>query len=225
MNRIDRPEALRTLMYLRDEIVFRSFRDGLVYVETNNRVTYIADLLLELYPKSRFVHVFRHPYDFIRSGMRRAYYNGHMRDSARIIPAPEDPYRSQWATLSAMEKVAWYWATVNSECIQFLDQVPSHQKMSFSSERFFEAPPALIGRLFDFISSADYHPLRSDVERVMNTRYNAQKEGRFSPPTEWTDQQIGSINEIVGPVATQLSYELLTNQNAKHSMHIERADS
>src|SRR5690625_618085 len=95
---IESAQALRTLMYLRDELVFRSYRDGMVFVETNNRLTYIADLLAELYPGGKFIHIYRNPYDFIRSGMRRKYYRGHMRDYARITPAAGEPNRDRKST-------------------------------------------------------------------------------------------------------------------------------
>ncbi len=221
MQRISRGEALRTLMYLRDEIVFRSYRDGFVYIETNNRVTYLADLLLELYPGSRFLYLYRNPYDFIRSGMRRRYFRGHMRDSTRIVPAPSDPYFGEWDHFSHIEKVAWYWAAVNSHCIRFTEQLPDRQNMSLASEELFEAPPPLVNQLFDFIGSAGYHPPASEVRRVMGTKHNAQKKGSFSRPKDWSDKQIAQVDRIVGPVAQKLSYRLLTHKKTSQSLSPE----
>lgn len=205
------PDALKTLMYLRDELVFRSYRDGFIFVETNNRLTYVADLLLTLYPASKFIHIYRNPYEFIRSGMRRNYYSGHMRDYARIQPREdESSYYEGWKDFTDLEKVAWNWKEINKLCLDFMQDLPNHQKMSFSSEAFFNANSDLVNNLFTFIGSAYYRPPQSDVNRVMGTKYNAQKEGQFSRVTEWTTPQLKKVNSIITPVARKLSYELLS---------------
>src|SRR5699024_945966 len=141
---IKQKNAVQSLRYLRDELVFRSFRDGFVYVETNNRLTYIADLLLELYPQSKFIFIHRDPYQFIRSAMRRGYYSSHLRDSARIAPHPANDYAERWETMPALEKVAWNWTAVNQIGLDFIDKLPAEQRMSFSSGSLFNADSALI---------------------------------------------------------------------------------
>lgn len=218
MDCIDPADAKRALQYLRDELVFRSVRDGLTFIETNNRLAYIADLLLELYPGSKFIHLYRNPYDFIRSGMRRKYYSGHLRDYARIRPAAADPECDNWDTFTDLQKVAWNWKTVNAHCLAFMEKLPGQQKMSLSSEVFFHAPDSLITSLFNFIGSANYHPTTAEINRVMGKKHNAQQEGRFSKPSDWTDRQVAQVNDIVGVVARKLSYELLEESTASNSI-------
>jgi len=210
MEQCDQATALSTLSYLRDELVFRSVRDGQIFVETNNRVTYLADLLLKLYPKSRFIHIYRNPYDFIRSGMRRKYYNGHMRDYARITPTAQDPSRAAWTDFSPLQKVAWNWAAINKRCLDFMDRLPDGQAMSFSSESLFRAELSFVHTLFDFVGSTACHPPASDIRQIMATKHNAQQEGRFSKPKEWDNRQIEAVNDIISPVATKLNYQLLS---------------
>ena len=212
MDQIDRRKARKSLIYLRDELVFRSLRDGFTFVETNNRVTYIADLLLQLYPSSKFIYIYRNPYDFIRSGMRRSYYSGHMRDYARIHPTRSSLSYDDWDTFTHLQKVAWNWKTVNRHCLSFMENLPDHQKMSFSSESFFKAQPSLTKTLFNFIGSSSYHPPSSDIRRVMGQKHNAQEKGQFSKPDNWSDQQVEQVNKIIAPVANKLSYELISTE-------------
>src|SRR5699024_3347188 len=175
MEQFDQDTALSMLSYLRDELVFRSVRDGQIFVETNNRVTYLADLLLKLYPKSRLIHIYRNPYDFIRSGMRRKYYNSHMRDYARIQHTAQDPSHEAWTDFSPLQKVAWNWTTVNKRCVDSLDGRPTEQAMSLSTEtlhraeRPFDQPPCNPTR------SMAYHPPTSDTTPSMGTKHNAQQ--------------------------------------------------
>src|SRR5699024_892945 len=210
MEQFDQDTALSTLSYLRDELVFRSVRDGQIFVETNNRVTYLADLLLKLYPASRFIHIYRNPYDFIRSGMRRKYYDGHMRDYARIKPTAQDPSHEAWTDFSPLQKVAWNWAAVNNRCLDLMDGLRDEQAMSFSSETLFRAELPLVHSLFDFAGSVAYHPSASDIRQVMGTKHNAQQKGRFSKPENWNNRQIDAVNDIIAPVATKLDYQLLS---------------
>jgi hypothetical protein len=205
-------EALRALQYLRDELVFRSSRDGFIYVETNNRVTYVADLLLELYPQSKFIFVHRNPYEFIRSGMRRGYYQHHMRDSARIQPLPDDACHGEWENWSEIEKVAWNWSRVNAYCLEFVQELPDNQKMVFSAESFFSGDQSLINNLFHFIGSEDYRPPKSDVERVMGKKHNAQRQGSFSKPKDWRQKQLENVERIIASVAAELCYPLLSEK-------------
>lgn len=209
---IDRAQALQSLTYLRDELVFRSFRDGFIYVETNNRLAYLVDLLLELYPQSRFIFIHRNPYHFIRSGMRRAYYQGHLRDSARITPNQTDDYAARWDSLTNIEKIAWNWVTINEFCLNFIEQLPPQQKMSFSSKNLFAAEPALINRLFDFTGSPRYHPPGADIKRVMGKKHNVQKQGSFPKPDNWTETQITKVDAIIASVSRRLEYPLLTDK-------------
>lgn len=205
---IETSHALKTLLYLRDELVFRSHRDGFIFVETNNRVTYIAELLLELYPSSKFIHIYRNPYNYIRSGMRRKYYSGHMRDYARVKPRGDDVYHERWDNLTDLEKVAWNWRTVNELCLDFMNNLPDNQKLGFSSEAFFNADTNLVKNLFTFIGSDQYVPPPSDVNRVMKKKHNAQQKGQFSTPDNWTDSQVKNVNKIIANTAEKLSYEL-----------------
>jgi hypothetical protein len=217
MQQIDRREARRSLIYLRDELLFRSVRDGFVFVETNNRLAYISDLLLKLYPASKFIHIYRNPYNFIRSGMRRNYYRGHMRDYARITPSKLDLSYDDWDTFTDLQKVAWNWKTVNRHCLGFMKNLPDTKGISFSSEDFFTAKSSLIESLFNFVGSENYHPPAGDIRRVMGQKHNAQKKGQFSKPSDWTDRQVEQVNKIIGPVAQKLSYELIPAEPSPQS--------
>ena len=56
------------------------------FVETNNRITFFAQQLAELYPKAKFIHLIRNPIDFIKSGLARNWYSGkNPHDEGHII--------------------------------------------------------------------------------------------------------------------------------------------
>jgi hypothetical protein len=57
----------------RDELIAYAHHKQKIYVETNNRLTFLAKALSKAFPKSKFIHLHRHPYEVIRSGMRRGW--------------------------------------------------------------------------------------------------------------------------------------------------------
>jgi hypothetical protein len=135
VNHSDYPELIRhsRLAYeqyegaphLFQEIV-RATRDGYilsahsrnqVYVETNNRITFFAHAIRAVYPQARFIHLVRHPGDFVRSGLRRGWYHGGRHDVGRIRDAtiPET-----WEAMADIEKIAWLWNETNRYIEDFL---------------------------------------------------------------------------------------------------------
>ena len=55
----------------RYEFIRNAHLSGLRYVETNNRLCFLADGIAKAFPKARFIHLVRHPEAFIRSGLQR----------------------------------------------------------------------------------------------------------------------------------------------------------
>ena len=77
----------------RDELIRQAVRTDKVYFETNNRLALLSELLIKRYPKAKFIHIVRHPCDFVRSGMRRNYFNNHPWD---FVPGYKFLNRLSW---------------------------------------------------------------------------------------------------------------------------------
>ena len=77
------------------------------YIETSNRMTFFADAIYDLFPRSKFIHLVRHPGSFVRSGIRRNYYTGNENDEGRLTPTESDPIYNQWNNLSQIRKIGW----------------------------------------------------------------------------------------------------------------------
>jgi hypothetical protein len=109
----------------RYELIRNAFLLGKKYVETNNRITFFAHALADLYPKAKFIHLVRNPDSFVKSGAQRGWYSGeNVYDEGRI--KMDDV--SQWNALNNHEKIAWLWAETN----RFIEVF----KQSFSSRTF-----------------------------------------------------------------------------------------
>ena len=96
----------------RMSILSETFRMNKKYLETNNRISLFAEGIAELMPNSKFIHLVRHPAEFVRSGIRRGYYetmdpalSGHI--------MPSDEHNIDWDNMTQLEKVAWQWSEIN----------------------------------------------------------------------------------------------------------------
>lgn len=204
---IGRSEKWRmVVLAARDDAVYEANRRGKVYVETNNRLTYLAPALAVTFPASRFIYLHRHPYEVVRSAMRREYYRGHSWDFARIRPRPQEPLAEQWETLSPLEKSAWYWARVNAEARDFLLTLPESRRLEVRADALFAGDEVVLSKLFAFVG-VDC-PSQGRITEVLGQKIHAQRRGTFPPPSEWSEAERDMVRERVAAVAQSLEYEV-----------------
>jgi hypothetical protein len=195
----------RALVYAaRDDHVCEANRRGKIYVETNNRLTYLAPALARCFPASKFIHLHRHPYEVVRSGMRRGYYQGHNWDFARVRPRPDEPIAAEWEVLPRLEKCAWFWARINGEARAFLRSLPDGRGLDLPADALFSGDRATIERIFAFVGVE--LPPKDLVEEVLGRRINAAVRGSFPVPSDWSEADRAAVWRYVGDLAGELGY-------------------
>lgn len=188
----------------RDDLVWGATQKGKVYVETNNRLTYLAPVLAEVFPASRFIHVYRDPYAFVRSAMRRRYFDGHNWDFARVRPRPDDPLASRWDTLPKVECCAWLWWRTNHDARTWMATLPASRRLSLRSEDLFAGRPQALADLFAMCGS-DLPPA-DRIRDVLGAKLNAQQNGEFPTASAWSAEDRARVWAYVGELATDLGY-------------------
>jgi hypothetical protein len=202
LDRCAGPQWPTVVLGARDDLLCDAHRRGRTYVETSNRLTFFGPALAATLPDSRFVHLHRHPYEYLRSAMRRGYYCGHHWDFARPRPRPDDPVVAEWDGFGPAEKCAWLWATVNDESARFVRSLPETRRLSVGADELFAGEPAVVAELFR-LAGGSLPPAKA-LRRVLGERHNAQEGGDFAldPATR------RSVDGLVGRVAADLGYSL-----------------
>src|SRR6056297_1347589 len=103
------------------------------YVETNYRITFYAPHLAALLPHAKFIHLVRHPGDFVTSAIRSDYYLGQYTDIGRIRPVRGDDMQ-RWPQWSQLEKCAWLWNETNRFIEDFKAQCDPDRVLTVKSE-------------------------------------------------------------------------------------------
>ncbi len=182
----------------REELVFRAVQRDKVYIETNNRITFFGPVIRNVFPNAVFIHLVRHPADFVRSGMRRQWYSGsHTHDVGRITPMT-GPVKKAWVKLSRIEKIGWLWNETNAFIESFTAKLDNSQYVFVRAEELF-GDAAVIEKIYDFCGLENFH--RNSVKRLLKKPVNRQKRGSFPAYDDWPESmqlQLQRIAPLMG---------------------------
>jgi len=128
-------------LHARMDAMNRAHASGYRYVETNNRITFYAEAIAQIFPNAKFVHIVRSPAEFVRSGMRRGYYSTMIPElSGHIEPRLCDPIRDIWSELTRVEKISWQWNTINESIERFKATIDANRLFFCRSDDLFLNP-------------------------------------------------------------------------------------
>ena len=151
----------------RYEFIRNDYLIGNTYIETNNRITFFAYQLAELYPNARFLHLIRNPESFIRSGLRRNWYQGNFHDEGRITPA-DGKHAEKWTSYTQPEKIAWLWNETNAFIEQFKLKHPESVKTVFAEDLFSDPHSAMEILTFFECDGLNTSKLQKMIKRPIN---------------------------------------------------------
>lgn len=96
-----------------------------LYVESDQKIAPLAEILLEIFPNSKFIWLIRNPKTFLESARVRGWYLNDepifSKDSVLIVPKFYSQgcrlsavninrmEKSEWSNLSQDDKILWYW--------------------------------------------------------------------------------------------------------------------
>ena len=189
----------------RDDFVLEANAEGKVYVESNNRLTYLASALQQAFPSSKFIFSHRDPHEVIRSGMQRGAYQGPGKawNFARIRPRDGEACLERWKKMSPLEKEAWRWSRINEEAKAFYDQLPEDRRLELPSKDFFSGRPEVYEKIYEFIGVPSVS--ETEIKKILHRKMNAQAHYNglsFS----WTDEKREIVRPHIEKVASVLGY-------------------
>lgn len=153
------------------------------YIETNNKISFFADAIHDLLPNSMFIHLVRDPRNFVRSAMRRKYYQGHDYDDGRLIPA-KGSTELNWDSASLIMKNGWLWNETNQYIENIKNTMNSERIKTIRSEDLFNNPKN-VKEILEFLKinvSPD-----STLDRILKRPVNIQVKGSFPDFKNWSE--------------------------------------
>jgi hypothetical protein len=180
----------------RDGYILDAYNRGQTYVETNNRITFFAYAIRGVYPNARYIHLVRHPGNFVRSGLRRGWYNRQRHDVGRIRHTDSE----QWAEMSDIEKIAWLWNETNQYVEGFLSTLKSGQFLQIRAEDMWSDVEVSV-EICEFVGAKVSH---RNIALMLERKVNRQRIGSMPAYEQWDREQKSdlrqyiSLNEVYG---------------------------
>lgn len=184
----------------REQHLRYAFKCDKRYFETNNHITFFAPMLRRIMPQSKFVHLYRHPGEFVRSGIRRGWYGKNTQANTKLI-VPVNP-SDEWNKYSEIGKIGWLWNETNSFIENFKKNLDPGRIFNFN---------------FNMLNPDSVHPLIQFLEitisgralkKLLATKKNVQKTGQFPSYREWDDKQKAELMQSCGKLAASYGYTL-----------------
>lgn len=197
----------------RMESILEDYIKDKIYVESNQCLTFFAPALAQLFKKSRFVHIVRHPGDFVRSAVRKGWHkNDTIWESGRLKMADE----KQWAEMDQIERLAWLWAATN-QFIEDFKQTIEKERGAFFKLEDLSTHVGVVKELLRFIGGKE---IPGDViEKMQNTKVNELYIGPDEPANmkkiadfpiynEWDDQLKEKLRKHTQALAFSYGYRV-----------------
>ncbi|MCF7802881.1 MAG: GSCFA domain-containing protein [Candidatus Marinimicrobia bacterium] len=175
-------DTAETFWQARKSVITEAWQHDLIFGELDHNMTPFTTAITEEIPDSKFIVLVRNPWDFVRSGMRRNYYNGHPWDSGRLRPEPSHPDFERWQAMSQFEKVCWLWNETYTRIQQYLEDIPNDRYHIVRFEDMIENPE-VSKELFDFLGLTGFD--EEEIQSILETPLNKQTGGSFPKPEEW----------------------------------------
>lgn len=186
----------------REDYLRYTYKTGKRYVETNNYVTFFAPVLKQIFPDALFIHLVRHPGEFVRSGIDRNYYSRSSADDYKRIEPVSGPDGDQWETMNQIGKTAWLWKETNRFIKEFLNTLSADQYRVFN---FNQLNDDNIQQILRFIGS---EIPQKKVVRLIPKKMNAQRTHQMKSFNSWDEKEKGIVEEITGDLAGFYGYTI-----------------
>jgi hypothetical protein len=184
-----------------------------IYVESNQCLTFFAPEISRLFRNSKFVHLVRHPGDFVRSALRKGWHrNDSIWESGRV--RIEDP--KKWNSMDQIEKLAWLWETTNRFIEEFKKSIQKRRCLDLRIEDLSAKSDKITG-LLSFIGGQDIP--RKKIDALGQKEINPFRIGPDEPPNmrkiqhfpEYRDWDSGSkqkLKKYARKLASHYGYNL-----------------
>lgn len=191
--------------------------NNLLYVESSHFMSHFIHELYSIY-NAKFIHLFRNPFDFARSALRKGWYSAseqslkaratsllrrhmHMRVGNSWIDHRLSPPNR---LTERYEKAAWLWSELNGVILRDLKEIPSENQFSLRLEDFNHD---VVCNLLEFVGVPVDDPCVENMMAIAAKKPNQSRDPENAAvDDEWTVEHKQQIHNITGAEMAALGY-------------------
>ena len=168
------------------------------YVETNYHLFAAIPLIREAFPNAWIIHVIRDGREVVTSWLNKYRYitNNHITP----FQLRGDPAQEYWHTWNPVQKLSWYWKTVN-ELVEA--QQPD---LWLHFEALFQPPYKDLFRMLEALPLGQYD--EAAIQTMAQQKVNRAPSQFFPPYERWPLQWQQAFNAIAGPAMNKFGYRI-----------------
>lgn len=176
----------------RIELILNSYLRNKIFIETNNKITFFAFAISEIFSKSKFIHLTRHPGDFVSSGLNRKWYmNSSNHDLGRIVPINE---KIDFESFNQIQKIGWLWNETNLFIEKFKKILNNPNRLlTIKSEDLF-GNISTINSIYKFIDSE--YSSGKKLNSILTKKTNVQKIIKYPKYDVWNKEDKESLASV-----------------------------
>ena len=209
----ERDVLTRVIDAARMESVLDVFIKDRIYVESNQCLTFFAPVMARLFKQSKFVHVVRHPGDFVRSAVRKGWHkNDSIWEAGRLKAADE----ARWAQMDQVERLSWLWNATNSYIEDIKKELSTRRIRSLKFEDLINDPKE-VKLLLEFTGSEKI--AKKKIKEVQENKINELHIRPWEPPNmkkvmnfphyeDWELPMQEKLKKYCGELAGKYGYRL-----------------
>ena len=177
------------------ELILDAYIKNKVYLETNQCLSFFASPLSKLFQEAKFIHLVRHPGDFVRSAVRKGWYKS---DTLWEIGRIKKEAQEEWAEMNQIEKIAWLWDSTNQFIEDFKAGLDDKSRLlTVKSEEIYSNPDAIndilsfmeVDRLeLNKIKQRQLKPVNK-IKKSNNPASNINKKFNYPKYKEWQESK------------------------------------
>lgn len=222
MHLTDRSEALKVLGATYGAAI--KYAETPIWIDASSKASWVIDLLTELFPNARFIHLVRDGREVVSSCFHNLgaecyddrsmtalakYAEGNRTHSGLTPPPPEEKYwwpipgghhpdAAAFKSWDHFERIAFHWTEINRTIIRSLDNIPDSKHTRVHLEDLV-SQPASLQSLFDFM---ELGPADQAFEILRDTINANQPQSNLL-----TDKEQVKFDAIAGPMMIQFGYQ------------------
>lgn len=196
----------------RIELMLEAAVNNKRYLETNQCMVFFCRQILLLFPQAKFIHVVRHPGDFVRSAITKGW---HKNDSVWEMGRIRMENENDWKKLSQIQKLGWVWYHTNEFIEAFANDFPENNMLVrledlVSHRKSFNNVLKFLGE--KKVGTNRYKELFSKkVNKVIvhqNEPENMFKNPNYPKYADWPENDQEQLKTFVNTLAEKYSYSL-----------------
>ncbi|WP_462248258.1 sulfotransferase [Ekhidna sp.] len=182
----------------REQHLRHAYKSKKRYIETNNHITFFAYSLAELFPTAKFIHLYRHPGEFVTSGINRGWFQTNEAATEKIISPTSN---NHWENFSSVGKISWVWNETNQFIEDFKQTYPNR---SFS----FDFSKRDVGELLNLFQFLNIEKSKEELEKALSVKKNPQIEKHFPSYDNWNDEDKNNLMSICEQLSSLYQFKL-----------------